>query len=386
MFSFKNSFYLGYFLLPVLMFMNWSTSFMLGTLILCVFSFTSNKLSNKQLNLMYSIMFWTLGLFIVNFLMMLHTGKGYDISRFFLSVVMIYLVILSGFFQYNRFLRIKNQIIDKMMFAGYLFFIIIAYLSFVPFLQFNSANFKSVFPFNEPSHFAIYLSPIILYNVYINKFGYIYVIPFILFALLIQNFTILIVVFIALLIKYKTKTFLFLPIIIAYLLTLNIDFTYFEDRLKFNDSSDNLSMLVYRQGIDIITYTFNNLNGIGIGFQQLGFNDISFETSEILRSLLGKDMNLTDGGFTAAKIIGEFGFLASVILFIYFKYFFLSLKILFKKSADNKLILSAVFVVSYVIELFVRGVGYFNVSLLFLIVSVLYIKFCYKLKNESNFR
>lgn len=386
MLSYKKSFYLAYFFLPIIMYLDLSTSFMLGTLLLCLISFSASKLSKENLISFYKVLICGILLFLLNFLMMLFTNSVYDLYRFFLSILMMFLIIISGFYLYDKFKSMKDLVINNMLNTGYYIYVMIAVLSFIPFVQFNISHSKSVLPFNEPSHFAIYLTPIILYKVYVSYHSYLYVLPFIIFAIFVQNFTLLIVLVLSLFIRFKLKTLIFIPLLLAYILYLGIDLTYFSNRLNFSAANDNLSLLVYQQGLDIIQYSFTNLRGLGMGFQQLGFNGVYFDTTERLRFLLDKDMNLTDGGFTAAKIIGEFGILGIFILGYYFKFLILSFKILFAKVEDLKMILSAIFIVSYVIELFVRGIGYFNVSLVFLICAILYIKYNYKSANENNLR
>lgn len=376
MFSFKNIFYIAFFFTPILMFFG-SSSFMVGTLLTAIISMSFRKFNPSLMKIYYSSAAIIFFIFIVNCLMMI-SNRDYVISRFVFSWLVLIIALVSSLHLYLKFEKTNKFDIDKMMNYSYYLFVVIGIIGCTDILSLNQNYIKSMFPFSEPSHYAIYLAPILIYIVRMNKLGYIYLIPFIFISFFIQNFTILVVIALAFICRYKLKSLFFLPLIVLYVLNSNINLSYFESRLNISNSNDNLSTLVYLQGLDIIDYSIFTKNGMGMGFQQLGFNGVTFPSTERLRFLLDRDMNLTDGGFTLAKIIGEFGFLSIIILVLYFKYFYKSFKIIFAKNSDSKIILCSAFVISYSIELFVRGLGYFNVSLLFLIMAILYIKSKFK--------
>jgi hypothetical protein len=310
--------------------------------------------------------------------MMLLSNTSFLLDRFFLSWFVTIVLVVAAFHLYIKYEKISQYDLSKVLKKSYYVFVFIAIISCSNLLNWNQSYVKAMFPFSEPSHFAIYVAPVLIFMVRINKLGYLYTIPFLVIAYLVQNSTILIVVFLAIVSKYRLKSLLVLPLIILMIFSSNLDLHYFESRFNFLEDNDNLSVLVYIQGLDIIEYTVMIKKGIGMGFQQLGFNGVTFPTTEKLRFYLDKDMNLTDGGFTLAKLIGEFGILALVIIFYYIKYFIKSFKIIFNPKADPKLVFAAILVIAYSIELIVRGLGYFNVSLLFLGMALLYIKTNYK--------
>ncbi|WP_236468940.1 hypothetical protein, partial [Pseudomonas sp. PA-3-10C] len=116
------------------------------------------------------------------------------------------------------------------------------------------------------------------------------------------------------------------------------------------------------------------------GFQMLGEDTSELgELSYKLQSLTGKFMNISSGGFLAAKIIIEFGVLGVGVSLLYFSYLvWFSLKVAFgrvfreKNKEDflfekKKLILQGL-VFGYAVEFFFRGYGYFS-PCLYVVVS-----------------
>jgi hypothetical protein len=143
------------------------------------------------------------------------------------------------------------------------------------------------------------------------------------------------------------------------------DAGYYLSRLDLTESTKNISSLVYLQGWEIITNTFASGHYAGAGFMQLGIIDQDLETSSTISLLTGEDLNVRDGGFAMAKLIGEFGVFALIPL-VFLGYRMLSaIRALrrisvAKTSASYVQILAASSVAGYAGELLVRGSGYFT--------------------------
>lgn len=177
-----------------------------------------------------------------------------------------------------------------------------------------------------------------------------------------------------------------LGILATLLFTINYAITnieYFSSRLSFQDS-ENLTTLVWLQGIDLAWLNLINTSGTGLGFQMLGSTQtILSDYSHLIYKMSGVDKNLTDGGFLAAKLISELGILGIAITFLYATYmikFLLSLGNTKKTppltpnsnlKVNRKTALASALLFSFCIEFFLRGYGYFSPSL-FVSMSALF--------------
>lgn len=111
-------------------------------------------------------------------------------------------------------------------------------------------------------------------------------------------------------------------------------------------------------------FNLGNTYGIGIGFQQLGFGGC------IDKYLIEYwPLNLKDGGTAGAKILSEFGIFGIIFFCFYgivFRNKLINLRSILNSISRTKyknvdIFLDLAFI-SYFINLFVRGAGYFDVS------------------------
>lgn len=238
-----------------------------------------------------------------------------------------------------------------------------------------------IFPFSEPSHFALAYGQVAALALFFfrRKGRLLVVTTSFLLAVGLPNTTMLMV---ALLLLFVTASFRFLMIfplvagaVIGLLLNSSPDsLAYFSDRLA---SGENLSHLVYMQGWESLISANLETNGIGIGFQNLG-NEAPGVATEIIRTLTNEiDLNREDGGFLLAKIVGEFGLLGLVATL-----FLLALAIwsgirmrhelkfrLNTKRAIVLIPLGSVFIST--VEILVRGVGYFSPTFILTIYFII---------------
>lgn len=257
---------------------------------------------------------------------------------------------------------------------------------------------KNIFPFSEASHYSLFIGPfsVVLYILSKSKILKLMIILWLILAgILFPNTTILTYAFLIFILHIKLSIKNIFLIIFGGIVFFNIILTnkYFSERIFFwnEQSSKNLSSLVYLQGVQDAYYSFVSTNGFGIGFQQLGTQKPS-EAGILLEKLMENEngLNRQDGGFTSAKIIAEMGYLGFFLLFIYFKLFkkafsYIS-KYLNNKKGDVKSIISYGFIYAYLIELFVRGAGYFTQGsfLFFVAISYLFLRNFFETSNNPQ--
>jgi len=251
-------------------------------------------------------------------------------------------------------------------------------------------NYREVFPFAEPSHYALFSGPFfILYFISSpNIIRRIFILTVtLLFAIYIQSLTMLIfnILLWGLLIKPSVKNILILLAMLYFFLSVIFNIEYFNKRINLDsEESNNLSTLVYLQGFYDAKYSLVHSNGLGLGFQMMGTQAES-EIGELIRTFyknIHDGINREDGGFLAAKIVAEFGIFGIVLLFMYIYLLIKSYIILQKRSTieDKVLVFSSGLIYSSFVYFFIRGIGYFSPSIIFFLVGFFYI-FQYRYKK-----
>lgn len=267
----------------------------------------------------------------------------------------------------------------------------------------------AVVPFSEPSHYAlfsgwIFVAGFTFFNHRLRKVAILMACFFM--ALILPNLTLLIYVILMLLIIIRLKPqnlLIFFLTISCIVLVFNLN-SYFYDRVDVFSDGPNLSALVYMQGVSDALKSLQLTNSLGLGFQMLGTQPPS-SVAELISTALGDnngELNRKDGGFLAAKIIAELGVLGICIVIICI-YFMVNSLIYLRnivktkgKGADIKLVIVHSIVYSFIVELLIRGYGYFSPGVFMFFMSLVYLfkyrKYqVYDLKNNSfnrseNFR
>lgn len=236
---------------------------------------------------------------------------------------------------------------------------------------------KALFPFTEPSLFALAFMPLYTYacisaaatrRIVFLALGLVLVIA-------LESLTLAVGwVVVALLCTRGLVLPVLMAIAIGGVLVL-ADLSYFLDRLDFSGDSENLSTLVWLQGWQLAQEALAATHAWGAGFQQLGIYGTNTEISRVIYLLTGNDLNILDGGFVAAKFVSEFGVIGMVIIAAFLVIAGKSMFVL-RAAARNPgampkatLFMHAVFV-GYLVELLVRGAGYFSGSLILLVAAL----------------
>ncbi|TXE11497.1 hypothetical protein [Algoriphagus aquimarinus] len=313
-----------------------------------------------------------------------HILVGFWELKSYYSLILLFIIVSVAYF-FSKILVTDNLFDRKMIYylTGLLIFFgffAIVTDSTLSKLLYNRE--KGVFPFGEPSHFALFFGPFFILTVIFLKSNSIrFLLIFIVFLLsiFIESSTLLIYIFLVLLLFVRFSFFSVLIFIPFFLGTLYYFLTndYFNSRLILSVDSTNLTSLVYLQGLTDAWLALKNTNGLGLGFQMLGSqapSQISYQIAHVLGSQ-GGEVNRLDGGFLAAKIVAEFGVFG---IFAIFGYLFVFIKTFLKLRrvmnsrifVPNFYLFSLVFIYPLFVEFFVRGVGYFSPSLFLFFVAM----------------
>jgi hypothetical protein len=129
------------------------------------------------------------------------------------------------------------------------------------------------------------------------------------------------------------------------------------------------STLVWLKGWHLAYLNLIETTGMGIGFQQLGYAGAYSMISESIQSGTagGVDLNIRDGGSTAAKMISEMG-LAGLLFLIYSLVIFV---IYWCQVSSRNYFWIAAFV-GGLFELYIRGYGYFTLNFVAYLAACLF--------------
>jgi hypothetical protein len=298
---------------------------------------------------------------------LLGAGSPFNVARFlggfFIFLMMIFCAICIA----GGIVRLPENTIPSWVRHAMWFMLANALLGLTGVPLFPQTTHKPVGMFSEPSHFVLVLGPMLAYvcAVRCKYYGLILIAVF-LWGLLVQNMTTIVIVLLcsALVFRLSWRIVLF-PVGLLFVALL-LDIEYFVARLMISGDSDNQSVLVLLQGWETALILMENTHGWGAGFQQFGFVDAVGDIGARIASGGEDGLNKFDGGSTAAKLVGEFGFFGIGLLICYMLFFVRSFLFLRNSQGGNKnngeIFLAACFFM-FVVELFVRGVGYFSPTL-----------------------
>lgn len=308
---------------------------------------------------------------------------------FFSFVFLVFVAYQVSSYIFNR--REMYQTVDNSIFYFLYFLIFIMFLAVASDFRFGKIFYdthKPVFPFTEPSHAALAISPFYAFSLLrLNKrYGFLLFFSLMLFSIIMQSFLLLVISFSCYFlfgIRGNLKFPIFFLALVPFLYFL-LSSDYYYQRLSLSNSSTNLTALVYLQGIQDALNSLKNTDGFGLGFQMLGYQSPSEAHYRIVEVMGGgynhPGLNRFDGGFLAAKVIAEFG-LIGVFCVVY--YIFMLIFVIIKviniqksliKNIDPVFLLALCSVFSFSYEFFVRGVGYFSPGIFLFLFSVFYLR------------
>ena len=330
---------------------------------------------------------------VISFLSDIHDFTDKHLLSFFLII----LLLLSAAFLSLEIRKLKS--IDLLFILKGLSVLILLVGVMPLFWRLNTLGYenyaKSIFPFAEPSHYAISVGGILFAT------GFCVSTPRRVFLIIVTSLmavlypsVILLAIALAMVALYFISTIgqillvVFFSLLGTYYLINFTDSTaYFIERLNLRQSTDNLTALVYLQGWQDMYVAVYESHGFGLGFQNMGSQPAG-DYGEIIYQLAGHYKNRADGGFLAAKIIGEFGVFGLIGVLAYLNKFYNSLCYIIKyiklngsRKLDMKseyhvsLIFGHSIVVIFIIEMFGRGYGYFSPGVFLLLVAFFLISF-----------
>lgn len=382
-----------------------STSLAAGMIVASLFILVLNYKSLINLRISLLTLSFLLVVCITLFITVSYFYIVKSIPKPFYSMVIL-VVFLSAFVLTQKISKISYQALSNSMLLVILVLLFFGWLKlfFIPSCCHYNMLEKPVFPFSEESHYALALGMITVAYALTGKLTWVFFIAIniLLLALLFPNLTLLVfflLIFFTSLLRLQPTYFkLFIlstPILISVLLTLLLSSSeYFSSRLTFEETT-NLTVLVFLQGWDMSYLNLVETNGFGLGFQMLGSpaTYLSPFTNEILNNT-GKEFNLFDGGLLAAKVIAEFGIIGIIVIvgYIYFllKFIFYSNQIWLKihLSHDQQytqdlkkrlFILGILF--GFLVEVFLRGYGYFSPGVFLALVAIFYLYSNFKMNR-----
>lgn len=311
-------------------------------------------------------------------------------TKALLSIPAFILVISTALLLSHSFRRADAENIKTTFSIMFFTFSLLGWLEIVVGVHIlNYANLeKPIFPFSEESHFALAYGPIACaHGISRNtRQKALVVLNLLCMSVLLPNLTLFLFCIVSSLIFFRLRFLVALILMMSapallILSSLNQELIYstsdyFTSRVSMDQESKNLSALVYLQGWNEIYKGLTQNYGIGAGFQMLGTGEASL-ISERIYHIAGKYLNSEDGGFLAAKIIGEFGVIGLLVCIYYIAAVRKGAKIISSKtkSADVSLVIKkkifASIVVSYVVEFYFRGYGYFSPGLILALAALI---------------
>ncbi|MBD2785779.1 hypothetical protein ID858_11680 [Xenorhabdus sp. DI] len=306
-----------------------------------------------------------------------------------LSLISLIIIVFASFFVITSineldddyFVKIINKIFYTLILLGIFISLKIA-------LGYQES--KSMIFFTEPSHYALITSVFFSYKIRMDKRNIFYAIPLLIIALLIENLTLIVGVFLSITfifirIRYLISILLFIIVLYSVLAGVSDSdkFNYYTQRIDISTQSSNTSTLTLISGYEQILLSIYDTFGIGYGLQKMGYLNPRGEIADIINSLRGgySDSNLHDGGLFLSKIIVEFGFFG-VIFFA----FTLSLIKRFYYNEDKKIMFFCSVLYISIIYFLMRGSGYFTPSSILLFLSLLFLTQNKILSSISKYR
>ena len=270
-------------------------------------------------------------------------GYIVDIEESFLYLFAISFIFINGLLIGNYLIKVKpRSLIHLYKFS----WIIIAFPfigKLIPFLNTCKTCNNPLFIFLEPSHFIIYLSIFLFFNL-LTSYKYWklqFILSFIGLTIIYKSLLSLIVLLLMVIYKININlsrfnfTLIAAAIFLFFGFAVNSDilFEQFQERITFSYS--DLTVLTYFAGFQNIFYSLNNFFPSGVGLGNMGLTNFPLEINSAFALLNSEVLNTFDGSFVFSKIITEMGVFGLLISLIVLKICYQS-HINFKKSLKSE--------------------------------------------------
>jgi len=307
-----------------------------------------------------------------------------DVARLIKTLPLLFLFLSSGIAMGRILLKETDATMKRAIALSFTFLCVCVIFRVLGVQPRADALEKPIFPFTEPSHFALAFAPMLLYRCVQSTgirrsswlllgFG---------IALAVQSLTLIIACLVAAMSCRRIYLVLLIGLALAVGLVLTVgtlpfEFDYFTSRLDITGDVRNLSNLVYIQGWQILLESLSRSFGWGVGFEQLGIRGTNVEAANAIVSSVGSGgWNVMDGSFVFAKLAGELGLLGAALGVLFLIAAVRSVKVLRSiaarrgKHERTVITFSRCVLVSFTVDMFVRGTGYFTASTLLAVVAV----------------
>jgi hypothetical protein len=310
-----------------------------------------------------------------------------DHVRFILSLAFLFLFLYFSALFVDATIDFPGLDFHWCVRASYWLILIVAVIAAV-LSDINGVAIKSMFFFNEPSHFSLLYTPLLCYVMYNSKRKIFHFIVGVSLSLVVMNLTMLFGVLLCGLVSTKMRFVNVVYIVFASILTVPLmaffdKIDYFTSRLTFGVDSTNLSALVFMSGWERAYLSLIDSKGFGVGFQQMGINGPQGYFMEVVKEIYSDTLNKFDGGTLGSKLVAETGVLGVMLLVLYVVFCVkLYRRLHFSQSIiPVHTLFYASVVISSLLQVFVRGVGYFS-PFSFLFVAGIYY-FVYTSRNNK---
>lgn len=365
-------------------------------MIFLIFFFNRQLFSLSFLNFFFKFYSWVFFFIFFHFLILSFFYSNISYSRFLFSFIAIAIFFFgSALFAFYLIKSHEKKYFDK---ALKIVFYILLFLIFLGLLRYSTISpfyyqtdiYLTIFA--EPSHLTIAILPLIFYFILSSnnaRSRFKLLILFFIISLLIKSATLLIGILLCFLLNLSIRGFIFIltSLVIVYLISNLLglyeylktvpDFKYFYDRILLNAYSGgkpNMSVLVYLANYHELYLNLIKSFFFGIGFQQYGFTGATSFYREIIFYYSGsfEYIHNKDSSFLLGKFISEFGIFGIFCTLYYFKLFYINARNLRNKFSkyNNLNIFFSSCIISFLLELLVRGAGYFTVSIFLLFASL----------------
>lgn len=365
---------------PVLAYVGPASSMAMGTMIACCFALAFGVLRISTRSVTSAIKYLALVLVCVILHLLVSSALGpVNLSRSFASLLPLCFCFFGAWATAELFNHAHNDDLARNLKWMLLLLGSIALLGALGWLQPTTSGTyaKPVFPFSEPSHLAMVSAPFLIYACVTSRplVRVLYLTAALLTTALLESLTLAAVIILASGLSIKPRYLVSIAFVSSPIL-FTLDLSYYLERLVFNDQSQNLSALVYLQGWQLLQESLERTSGLGVGFQQLGVLGTNVTAANQIDLLLGNSLNLLDGGFNLAKLLSEFGIFGGILMIAYMIFVFRAMRLLRRVALKGEqhltvIVFAASCIVSYLIEMLVRGTGYFTPTGVLLVTAVL---------------
>ena len=308
-----------------------------------------------------------------------------DLVRAGASIAPLLLMLIGGGALARLFDAASNSEVDRALRAAFGVLCIIGGAGILGIAPPTAFPFvKPVFPFTEPSHFALAFVPVLMYRCVTSTGWYrlLYLLGGLSAALLLENLTLVVGCILVAVISLRFYALLGSLVALAFAAS-QADLTYYTERLDLSGEVQNLSNLAYLQGWQLIRESWTNSDGWGLGFQQLGIQDTNVAAADLIQSIIDGPLNQLDGGFTLAKLVSEFGAFGVALVLVYFFLAARSALALRRGTDDPATTFAHCTLVAYSLDLCIRGTGYFSANVM-LVVAASWLLAAHRRRSRRN--